>query len=71
MSETEKLRAELLETASWLDERGQVIELFAESELKGFGEKLAGRRRRLREEAARFRGRAGLIRVVVDQAKES
>lgn len=70
MSEADRLRAELLDTARWLDERADVL-LALLAHPTGWRPATAvyEKRQQIRAEAARLRGRAGLIRVVVDQVK--
>lgn len=70
MSAEDKLRTELLDTARWLDERCQVLlSLFDNPAGWRAGANLAQRQQTIRDEAARLRGRAGLIRVVVGQVQ--
>lgn len=70
MSEADRLRAELLDTAAWLDERADVLlRLLACPAGWRPAAKVSEKREAIRTEAARLRGRAGLIRCVVDQVK--
>lgn len=59
---TEKLAAELRSTADWIDERATVLDILRATGVRQAAEQV------LREEAARYRGRAFLLRQVVERA---
>lgn len=63
------LLAELTETAAWLDDRANVlVQLLADPAGWGRGQAATGKRQAIREEIARLRGRAFLIRQLIDKA---
>jgi hypothetical protein len=63
------LLAELTETATWLDERADVlVQLLADPAGWGRGQAATDKRQAIREEIARLRGRAFLIRQLIDKA---
>lgn len=66
-----ELGAEIRETADWLDERSEVLLDIAAGMPQGPGRPAAQRRQLVRDEAARLRARALLLRLKAASLAES